>query len=176
MKGSPQKHIGCYCIWKVLTKRPGHPHIRSDNCCAWMVMGTYGCIKVLVTLAVCSQSSGKRLIDQFQQDRNSEISTKERFEFYASFKSRFQNEKYMEDSHLRCYRDAYIQFRFGIFPILIHKLRYRKYVIPRNLLCPVCQKEIGDEIHVLFTCKHYDEYKNNVKMPAERVQACRVFI
>ena len=34
MKCSPKKHIGCYCIRKVLAKRPGHTHIRSDNCCA----------------------------------------------------------------------------------------------------------------------------------------------
>ena len=58
---------------------------------------------------------------------------------------------------------AYIQFRFCISPISVHRLRYRDGVIPRDLLCPVCKDEIEDETHVLFSCKAYDEFRRDVR-------------
>ena len=95
----------------------------------------------------------QRLLDQFQQDWSASITSKERFEFYSIFKQSIQTEKYIDVLQLRCFREAHIKFRFGISPILLHRLRYRNDIIPRDLLCHVCKDEIEDESHVLFSCK-----------------------
>ena len=99
----------------------------------------------------------QRLLDQFQQD-----TSKERFEYYSIFKQSIQTEKYIDILQLRCFREAYIKFRFGISPILLHRLRYRNDIIPRDLLCPVCKDEIEDESHVLFSCKAYEDLRKDV--------------
>ena len=99
----------------------------------------------------------QRLLDQFQQDWSASITSKERFEFYSIFKQSIQIEKYTDFLQLRCFREAYIKFRFGISPILVHRLRYRNDIIPRDLLCSVRKDEIEDESHVLFSCKAYED-------------------
>ena len=104
----------------------------------------------------------QRLLDQFQQDWSASITSKERFEFYSIFKQSIQTEKYIDILQLRCFREAYIKFRFGISPILVHRLRYRNDIIPRDLLCPVCKDEIEDESHVLFSCKAYEDFRKDV--------------
>ena len=133
-----------------------------------MVLGTYGCNKVYFgsLLTIFRQ----RLIDQFQQEWNSELSTKERLDLYASFKRRFQGERYMEYSQLRCYREAYIQFRFGISPILIHKQRYRKYVISRNLLCPVCKRKLRMKPRCFSLANSMMNTETMLKCSGERLQ------
>ena len=95
----------------------------------------------------------QRLLDQFQQ---------ERFEFYSIFKQSLQTEKYIDVLQLRCFREAYIKFRFSISPVLVHRLRYRNDIIPRDLLCPVCKDELEDESHVLFSCKAYEDFRKDV--------------
>ena len=74
----------------------------------------------------------------------------------------------MDYPQLRCSREAYVQFRFGISPILVHRLRYRKDVLPRNLLCPVCKSETEDEEHVLFVCNAYNEFRRDVQVLMKR--------
>ena len=95
----------------------------------------------------------QRLLDQFQQDWSASITSKERFEFYSIFKQSIQTEKYIDILQLRYFRETYVKFRFSISPILVHRLRYRNDIIPRDLLCPVCKDETEDELHVLFSCK-----------------------
>ena len=104
----------------------------------------------------------QRLLDQFQQDWSASITSKERFEFYSIFKQSIQTEKYIVVLQLPCFREAYIKLRFGISPILVHRLRYRNEIIPRDLLCPVCKDEIEDESHVLFSCKTYKDFRKDV--------------
>ena len=104
----------------------------------------------------------QRLLYEFQQDWSASITSKERFEFYSIFKQSIQTEKYIDILQLRCFREAYIKFRFGISPILVHRLRYRNDIIPRYLLYPVCKDEIEDESHVLFSCKTYEDFRKDV--------------
>ena len=106
--------------------------------------------------------SKQRLLDQFQQDWSTSVTSKERFEFYSIFKQSIQTEEYIDVLQLRCFREAYIKFRFGISPILVYRLRYRCEIIPRDLLCPVCKDEIEDESHVLFSCKAYEDFRKDV--------------
>ena len=100
-------------------------------------------------------------MDQFQQDWSASITSKEHFEFYSIFKQSIHAEKYIDVSQLRCFREAYIKFRFGISPILVHRLRFKNDVIPRDLLCPVWKDEIKDESHVLFSCKAYEDFRKD---------------
>jgi hypothetical protein len=104
----------------------------------------------------------QRLIDQFSQDWSSAVTSSERYEFYASFKRCLGAEVYFDVPQLRCFRDALIKFRLGISPIRAHKLRYRKDVLPRHLVCPLCKSAEEDEKHVLFHCRAYDDLRRDV--------------
>jgi hypothetical protein len=104
----------------------------------------------------------QRLIDQSGQNWHATVTTNERYELYASFKSSIKLEKYLTSIMPRSYRDAYIRFRFGISPILSHKMRHRKDVLPHHLLCPICKSEIEDEEHVLFHCREYESLRKCV--------------
>ena len=106
----------------------------------------------------------QRLTERYEHSWSDSISTSERFEFYASFKSVHCREKYFDYPQLRCFRDIYTQFRFGISPINVHKMRYKEGITPRNLLCPACKREIEDELHVLFTCNAYNDIRREVKI------------
>lgn len=104
----------------------------------------------------------KRLFDAFQGEWHASISTSDRFELYSSFKANFVTERYFDYAQLRCYREAYVRFRFGISPIFVHKLRYKSNIVPRNLLCPVCKTEIESEEHILLVCSEYREMRKDV--------------
>ncbi len=108
----------------------------------------------------------QRLVDQYTQGWATDIETKERFEFYSSFKRIFQIEKYIDYQQKRCFRDSYVQFRLGISPIRVHRMRYRKDVVPSQLLCPVCKNEIEDESHVIFRCNAYERFRKEVNIIA----------
>ena len=78
----------------------------------------------------------QRLINRFQQEWSHHVSTSERFEFYSSFKTLFISEKYYDYGQLRCFREAYTRFRFGISPSFVHSMRYKSGILPRHLLRP----------------------------------------
>ena len=109
----------------------------------------------------------QRLIDQFQQGWSSSVGTKERFEVYSSFKYLWMPEKYVDFLKVKCFRQAYVKFRFGVSPIHVHTMRYRSDVLPRHLRCPLCKEEIEDEVHVLLVCKGYKDLRRNVSIFTE---------
>ena len=104
----------------------------------------------------------QRLVYQYTQGWAIDIETKERFEFYSSFKRIFQSEKYIDYQQKRCFRDSYVQFKLEISPIRVHRMRYRKDVVPSQLLCPVCTNEIEDESRVIFKCNAYERFRKEV--------------
>jgi len=104
----------------------------------------------------------RRLIDQYQQDWSSAVGTSERYEFYALFKRSFGVEKYLDTIQFRRYRESLIRFRFGMSPIRVHKLRYKRNVLPRHLLCPACKLAVESEIHILLHCAAYNAYRRDV--------------
>ena len=132
----------------------------SKNCCVETALEMSGYSKmwdIWTDLSVFKQ----RLLDQFQQDWSASITSIERFEFYSIFKQSIRTEKYIDFLQLRCFREAYIKFRFGISPIIVHRLRYKNDIIPRDL-CPVYKDEIEDESHVLFSYKAYEDFRKDV--------------
>jgi hypothetical protein len=106
----------------------------------------------------------QRLQDQYKQTWTAEICSKERYEFYSSFKMEHLCERYIDYQQKRCFRDCYVQFRFGISPIYTHKLRYKKCIRPSELLCPMCRQEIESERHVLFDCVYYQDLRQRVSI------------
>ena len=104
------------------------------------------------------------MVDQYTQGWATDIETKERSEFYSSFKRIFRSEKYIDYQQKRCFRDSYVQFRLGISPIRVHRMCYRKDVVPSQLLCPVCKNE--DESHVIFRCNAYERLGKKVNIIA----------
>ena len=106
------------------------------------------------------------MVDQCTQGGATDIETKERFEFYSSFKRIFQSEKYIDYQQKRCFRDSYVQFRLRISPTRVHRMHYRKDIVPSQLLCPVCKNEIEDESHVIFRCNAYERFRKEVNIIA----------
>ena len=53
---------------------------------------------------------------------------------------------------------------YEILPILVHRMRHRKDMIPRDLIYHVCKEEIENEVHDLFSCEGYNDLRNNVKL------------
>ena len=46
-------------------------------------------------------------------------------------------------------------------------MRYRKDVVPGQLLCPVCKNETAeDESHVIFRCNAYERFRKEVNIIA----------
>ena len=56
----------------------------------------------------------------------------------------------------RGHRSALAKFRCGIAPLRIETGRYKRNRLPAEAcFCPVCNKGMDDEIHVLLTCPLY---------------------
>ena len=106
----------------------------------------------------------KRLQDQYRQTWSSDITEKERYEFYSAFKIEHFCEKYISYKQNKCYRDCYVQFRFGVSPLQSHRLRYKKDFRPSQLLCPLCKQEIETERHVLLNCAFYNDLRERVQI------------
>ena len=70
----------------------------------------------------------QRLVEQYTQDWVAEIETKERYEFYSSFKCIFQSEKYINYQQKKKKKKKFI---FGISPNHIHRMRYEEDVVPK---------------------------------------------
>ena len=132
---------------------------------AWLQQGV-GCVKSFL------HEFSQRLKDCYIQEWHASISSSERTELYSSFKSYFQPERYIDVCQLRCFREAYIKFRFGVSPIAMHKFRYRKNVTPKDLVCAMCKLEIEDEAHVLFVCKAYKELRQNMPLLRDVQRRC----
>ena len=106
----------------------------------------------------------QRSINQFQQKWNASVREKERFDFYSLFRRSIQAQKHMDLLQLHCFGKADVQFRDGISQMLVHRMRYRTDVIPRDLLCPVCREETESDTHVRLSCKGYNDLRNNVTL------------
>ena len=45
-------------------------------------------------------------------------------------------------------------------------MRYSKYVVPSQLLCPVCKNKTENESHVIFRCTAYERFRKEVNIIA----------
>ena len=94
----------------------------------------------------------QRLSDLFINEWRTECDEKSSCTFYRIFKTNFGFETYLT-SILFKHRKYLIKYRTRNHKLPIEIGRWKK--TPRELsLCHLCRKEIGDEFHMLLSCKH----------------------
>jgi hypothetical protein len=101
----------------------------------------------------------QRLIDCYLQDWNSDITSKDRFSFYSTFKSVHTIPSHIFDINNIAVRKSLIRFRLGVSPLKPHKFRHSTSS-PNLYDCPFCIKTIESELHFLFTCPKYEALRN----------------
>ncbi len=75
-----------------------------------------------------------------------------------SIRSR-EGKKYVLTGMSRRERSLLAQFTFGILPLEIEVGRYHNKPVAERK-CPFCA-EVEDEIHFLFNCEKYNEFRKN---------------
>ena len=89
------------------------------------------------------------------------VRAKPKLRFYASFKSMFKVEKYVQISLSSFERSVLAQIRYGILKLHVETGRFNNTKL-EDRLCQICQQnEIEDEIHFLFDCTAYDAPRNS---------------
>ena len=79
---------------------------------------------------------------------------------YNQYKEQRGEEKYVLTGMSRRERSLLAQFRFGILPLEIEVGRYRNKPVAERK-CPFCA-EVEDEIHFLFKCEKYNEFRIDI--------------
>ena len=111
-------------------------------------------------LLVCDLNVAKfTLLTKYTESWKSDISHKPKLRFYTKFKSEPLSENYLK-LNLSCSQRSYFaQLRLGILQIGIETGRYRSIPV-KERLCDVCKSSnIEDELHFLFKCPKYDDYR-----------------
>ena len=57
------------------------------------------------------------------------------------------------------------RFRFGIFNIFVHGMRYKSNVTTRELMCPFCSISIENEVHFVLCCPGLDDLRGRYIRP-----------
>ena len=102
----------------------------------------------------------QRLIDCNTQDWHDKISTKESFKTYRRFKQILQFESYLSYVTVKRYRDAIVRIRLGLNKLTCNKYRHNPNV--RERLCLVCQSTEEDQVHFIFACRAYDDFREDL--------------
>ena len=99
----------------------------------------------------------RRVLDNFCQTWNSDISSFSKLDSYKCLKGSFEKEKYLDILENRKLRNAFCRLRISSHPLKIEAGRYNKpKPIPREeRICTLCNV-LDDEPHFLISCKKYD--------------------
>jgi len=92
----------------------------------------------------------EHLINDFSTKWELALNNSERYIFYKQIKPLQCVETYLYALDKKIFRDTYIRFRFGITDMYIHKYRYQ--AAPLQDICPLCNEEEEDEVHLLLRC------------------------
>ena len=109
-------------------------------------------------------------INVINSDRGASTSGMNKLRIYKRFKDTYEVEAYVKTVMPRCHRSALAKFRCGVAPIRVETGRYER--LPLNIrLCPFCNAEIEDELHVLTVCPMYTDFSDELYTKArERSQ------
>ena len=80
---------------------------------------------------------------------------------YKRFKNTYEVEAYVKTVMPRCHRSALAKFRCGVAPIRVENGRYERLPLDERL-CPFCNAEIEDELHVLTVCPMYTDFRDEL--------------
>ena len=98
------------------------------------------------------------LIDSYKQGWHDKLVNGEHFEFYSSFKTIIDKEKYLCQHFMtKGFRDSLIKFRLAVSQINCH--RYKFDVNKDKLYCPLCINTKETEKHILFDCPYYEQLR-----------------
>ena len=78
---------------------------------------------------------------------------------YRKFKNSLTTSHYLKINMPRSYRSAYAKFRCGVAPIRLETGRYERLEV-NDRLCPLCEEDVEDEIHVLLNCKYHQDQRD----------------
>ena len=96
----------------------------------------------------------QRLIDSYRQGWNSAMHSKQRFEFFSSFKSTHSLSPYLFEMKNINLRKSIIRFRLGVSCLKPHRFRFSKS--QTDFSCPFCPKVHESEYHFLLICPKYN--------------------
>ena len=77
---------------------------------------------------------------------------------YKLFKQVLKTENYCNMIIPRSHRSAFSRFRCGVAPIRIETGRYER-LTEEERVCPFCNSEIENELHVLINCPLYNDIR-----------------
>ena len=103
------------------------------------------------------KSLKQRLIDQFWQNWHSDLLTKDRYDFYRSFKQNHNREHYTTTITINKFKKAFARFRMGITELRNNE-RFLRPLSSRE--CFFCSPaKIENEYHFLFVCPIYHDIR-----------------
>ena len=113
-----------------------------------------------------------RLKDCYMQEWNWANNSSKRYEWYSLFKTNVCLEGFFTSMYIRKFRNALVQFRFGIVDLKINK----RFQDMQDFSCPFC-KQTEDEKHFLLECHEYDNLRRKyLKHALNRRPSPRLYI
>ena len=97
-------------------------------------------------------------INAINSDRCASTSGMNKLRTYKLFKDTYGVEAYVKTVMPQCHRSALAKFRCGVAPIKVESGRYERLPLDERL-CPFCNAEIEDELHVLTVCSMYTDFR-----------------
>ena len=85
----------------------------------------------------------RKMVERFQEEWHTEISSSDRFSTYRSFKSIHVAEKYLNNITVKTFRDSLIRLHFGINELKVNKRYGSDNVTKKN--CSFCPGLLEDE-------------------------------
>ena len=120
----------------------------------------FGFTEVWINQGTCNERTflkqlKDKMIEDFKIDWYQKLENSERFSVYRTFKFVFGTETYLANITLKRFRDALIRFRLGLNDMGINQ----RFVSNISKNCPFCPNTLEDEMHLLFTCKTYEDVR-----------------
>ena len=101
----------------------------------------------------------ERLLNCYKQEWFADVTTKERFSLYCTFKSDLSLSSYLTElKHIKA-RNLFIRLRLGVSQLKPHKLRFAPRSACADLSCPFCKNVVESEIHFILICPQYLELR-----------------
>ena len=100
----------------------------------------------------------ERAIFVYKHEWSTGLETKERCQFYRSFKTDLVLSPYLTMLKHVNYRNALIRFRLGVSRLKTHNFRFAK-ANQKDFACPFCKDVEESELHFALVCPAYDELR-----------------
>ena len=115
--------------------------------------------EMFYSMETCNIAFVKEKLRSFHGN-NWEINVKEKpkLKTYVTFKKHYGLENYLTYNLSRGKRSLLAQFRLGILPLKVETGRFSN-IDREERICDFCKNEVEDEVHFLFHCGLYREFR-----------------